>query len=127
MIVITVPKDNFILLSLENAALDYDVGLSVQEGRKMVHKRFLPEELPPIIKQLMLRQLVDRVVIRADRDAEYGVIESIMETLQKNKLNVLNFVTDLEEEIKVKGSGSEPGDKGQPEASAHGASASNEG
>ncbi|MFZ5434651.1 MAG: ExbD/TolR family protein [Calditrichota bacterium] len=106
MIVITVPKDNYILMTLENAALDYDVGLSEQEGRKIVHKRFKPEELPPIINRLMLRRLVDRVVIKADRDAEYGVIESVMETLQKNQLNILNFVTDLEEEYK--NSGKEP-------------------
>lgn len=104
MVVITIPKDNYIQMTLEIAALDYEIGLSVQEGRKIVHKRFQPEELPPIIKKLILRQLVDRVVIKADRDAEYGVIESVMETLQKENLNILNFVTDLEEEVKVEGS-----------------------
>jgi len=104
MVVITVPKDNTILMTLEIAALDYELGLSVQEGRSIVHRRFTPEELPPIIKRLILRRLVDRVVIKADRDAEYGVIESIMETLQKENLNILNFVTDLEEEVKVEGS-----------------------
>lgn len=127
MIVITVPKDNYIMLSLENAALDYDVGLSEQEGRKIVHKRFQPEDLPPIIKRLMVRQLVDRVVIKADRDAEFGVIESIMETLQKNNLNILNFVTDLEEEVRVKGGIISGAEGGKPEASAAGTATSNEG
>ncbi|MBU0508981.1 biopolymer transporter ExbD [bacterium] len=103
MVVITVPKDNYIMMTLEIAALDYELGLSEQEGRKIVHKRFQPEELPPIIKRLILRQIVDRVVIKADREAEYGVIESVMETLQKENLNILNFVTDLEEEVRVEG------------------------
>jgi len=116
MIEITIPKQNYILATLGDAALDYEVGLSEQQGRKIVHKRFTPQELPPIIKNLMLRQLVDRVVIKADRDAEYGTIESVMETLQKNNLNILNFVTDLEEEVRNKGSMLGEGEKPTGEA-----------
>lgn len=99
MIVITVPKDNRILLSLDNAALDFKYGLSEQQGRKLVSKPYTPEELPPIIHDLQIARLVNRVVIKADKEAEYGTIESVMQTLQKNDLNILNFVTELEEEL----------------------------
>jgi len=119
MITITVPKDNTILMTLEVATLDYEYGLLEQQGRRLVAKRFKPEELPPVIKRLILKQIVDRVVIKADRDAEYGVIESIMETLQKNNLNILNFVTDLEEETRKPG----PGEGGTPPPSGTQASA----
>lgn len=98
VIIINVPKDNRILMSLDNAALDYENGLSEQVGRKLVAKSFTPEELPDIIHKLQLKRLVNRVVVKADRDAEYGTIEEIMQTLQKNELNVLNFVTEFEEE-----------------------------
>lgn len=126
VITITVPKDNRILMTLEVAALDYEYGLSEQQGRKLTAKRFTVEELPPTIKRLLLRQLVDRVVIRADRDAEYGIIEGIMETLQKNNLNILNFVTDLEEEVRTPG-GKAAAEGGSPHAERSAASASNEG
>lgn len=108
VIVITVPKNNEILMTLDNAALDYKYGLSDQEGRKLVAKRFNAEDLPDIINKLQLDRLVNRVVIKADKDAEYGVIESVMTTLQKNDLNILNLVTELEEEVAKPAEGESP-------------------
>ena len=99
MIIITIPRDNQLLMTLDNAALDYDNGLSEQVGRKLVAMRFAVEDIPPVINQLQLKRLVNRVVIKADKDAEYGTIESVMTTLQKNDLNILNFVTELEEDF----------------------------
>ena len=37
-----------------------------------------------------------RTVIRGDKDAPYGQIEDIMDTLQKAKISRFNLVTDLE-------------------------------
>ncbi len=108
VIVITVPKNNEILMTMDNAALDFKYGLSEQEGRKLVAKRFKAEDLPDIINKLQLDRLVNRVVIKADKDAEYGVIESVMTTLQKNDLNILNLVTELEEEVAKPAEGESP-------------------
>ena len=120
MIIITVPKNNQILMTLDNAALDYDNGLSEQVGRKLESKRFTVEDLPDVIRKLQLKRLVNRVVIKADKDAEYGTIEGIMTTLQKNDLNILNFVTELEEELE----GATPAGE---EASAGGSSSATQG
>ena len=116
MIVITVTKAAEIYMTMENAALDYEHGLGeILPGRKAVHGiKFSTEQIPEVIHGLQIKRLVNRVVLKADRDAKYEAIESIMETLQKNDLNIVNLVTDLEEE-RVVAAGVAPGG----EASTH--------
>lgn len=97
-ITITVPKDNRIFMTTGDASLDYKNGLSEQREGRIAGRVWTAEELPAKINELQKARLVDRVVIKADGKAEYGVIEKIMLTLQKNKLNILNLVTELEEE-----------------------------
>lgn len=97
-ITITIPRDNRLFMTTNNAALDYKNGLSEQRDGQIVGKVWTAEELPIKIKELQLARLVERVVIKADGNAEYGVIEKIMGILQKNNLNILNLVTELEEE-----------------------------
>jgi biopolymer transport protein ExbD len=116
VIVITVPKKHegenqeTILLTLENAALDYKYGLSQQDPQtgKIAGKQFVADSLPKVIKQLMIDRLVNRVVIKADKSVDYGVVESIMGTLQKNKLNIVNFVTDLKTDLPGEGTAKRP-------------------
>lgn len=100
MIVITVTKSKDIFLTTENAALDYANGLSelIAGHRTPKGKRFNTEEIPPVIRNLQIKRLVNRVVLKADREVAYGTIESVMETLQRNDLNILNLVTDMKEE-----------------------------
>ena len=112
MIIITVPKNNEVLMTLDNAALDYKYGLLEQVGRKLEAKRFSVDDLPDKIHELQLARLVNRVVIKADKDAEYGIIESVMNTLQKNDLNILNLVTELEEEVAKPAGGTPAGTRG---------------
>jgi biopolymer transport protein ExbD len=104
MIVITVTKNKDIFLTTENAVLDYGNGLSeLREGHRVPKgRRFSTEEIPPIIRNLQIKRLVNRVVLKADRDVPYGTIESVMETLQKNDLNIVNLVTDLKDERAAK-------------------------
>jgi biopolymer transport protein ExbD len=97
IIVITVPKDNTIVMTLENAYNDLENGLSVQEGRRIVPVRFKPDDIVKPIERLMIKRLVEKVVLKADRDADYGTVEKIMEVLQKNELLFVNLVTNLEE------------------------------
>ena len=72
---------------------------------------FSADDLPDKIHDLQMSRLVNRVVIKADRDASYGVIEKVMEVLQKNDLNVLNLVTDLEDEVVKIGDSKDSPDK----------------
>jgi biopolymer transport protein ExbD len=100
MIVISVTKDKDIMMTTEDAALDYNNELSeVRPGERVPHgKHFNTDQIVDVIHKLQLKRLVNRVVIKADREAPYGTIESVMETLQKNDLNILNLVTDLKDE-----------------------------
>ncbi|MBI5059593.1 biopolymer transporter ExbD [candidate division KSB1 bacterium] len=98
VITITVPKDNRIFMTLGVSTLDVQFGLAAIEGRAAHGVVFKPEDLPARINELQLARLVNRVVIKADADAEYGTIEQVMNVLQKNQLNILNLVTELEEE-----------------------------
>ena len=100
MIIITITKTKDIYLSLDNAALDYREGLSeVRPGERIPKgKKFTKDDIPQVIRSLQLKALVNRVVVRGDKETPYVVIESVMETLQKNNLNIVNLVTDLVEE-----------------------------
>ena len=105
VIVITIPKkretetEEHILMTLENAALDYNKGLSAQDPKtgRIAGRQFPVDSLPPIIHRLQIdpQTLVQRVIVNADKGVPYGPIEKVLETLQKNDLNILNFVTDL--------------------------------
>lgn len=102
LIVITITKDDDIYMSTEVAALDYANGLSERAESGGIHgKKWRAEDIPPKIKELQVKRLVNIVVIRADRETSYKAIESVMETLQKNNLNILQLVTDLEEDRTV--------------------------
>jgi len=110
MIVITVTKNSDIYMTMENAVLDLDNGLAeVKPGGRAVRGiKFDTERIPDVIHGLQIKMLVNRVVLKADRETRYETIESIMETLQKNNLNIVNLVTDLEEE-RVINSAATPG------------------
>ena len=100
MIVITVTKNKDIFLTMENAVLDYENGLSeILPGHRIPKgRRFNNEEIPPVIRSLQIKRLVNRVVLKADTEVDYGTIESVMTTLQENDLNIVNLVTDLKED-----------------------------
>ena len=124
VIVITVPKkregetQEHVLLSLEVAALDYNKGLSAQDPQtgKILGVHFPTDSLPKVINRLQVdpQTLVQRVVIKADKSVNYAIVESIMETLQKNNLNIVNFVTDLKSDL--------PGEASKPTSDIGGSS-----
>ena len=97
IVVITIPKDNTILMTLNNVALDVDNNMRILKGHSSEPIRFKPDEIYPIIEKLMLKRLVHKVVLKCDQQADYGTVESVMETLQKNDLLFMNLVTDLED------------------------------
>lgn len=97
IVVITIPKDNTILMTLNDVALDVDNGMRELKAHSSEPIRFKADEIYPVIEKLLLKRLVNKVVLKADREAEYGTVESVMETLQKNDLLFVNLVTDLED------------------------------
>jgi biopolymer transport protein ExbD len=102
-IVITITKNDDIYMSTEIATLDYANGLSERAPSGGIHSKiWKATEIPDKIRELQLKRLVNMVVIRADRLTKYATIESVMETLQKNDLNILQLVTDLVEDRAVK-------------------------
>jgi biopolymer transport protein ExbD len=112
VIVITITKDKNILLSLENASLDYQNGLSEQNADgKLLGKRYTAEQIIPVIHELQIKRLVNRVIIKGDKTVNYGLVESVMKTLQDNDLNILNFLTDLKAE--------RPGETAAAKSAAH--------
>ena len=98
IIVITIPKDNTILMTLNDVALDVDNGMRELKGAHSSEPvRFQADEIYPVIEKLLLKRLVNKVVLKCDRNAEYGTVEKVMDTLQKNDLLFVNLVTDLED------------------------------
>ena len=53
-------------------------------------------ELGPLLREARIRNPRLRTVIKADRESEYGVIQGVMETLQRENITRFNLVTDLE-------------------------------
>ena len=53
-------------------------------------------ELTNLLVQARTRNPKLKTVIKADKDAEYGVIEDVMTILQKVNITRFNLVTDLE-------------------------------
>jgi biopolymer transport protein ExbD len=114
VITITVPRDNRIFMTLGVATQDVQFGLAAVQSHATHSVVFKPEDLPAKINELQMARLVNRVVIKADSKAEYGTIEHIMNVLQKNQLNILNLVTELEEDYG--GAGTPAGDGTAPDA-----------
>ncbi|MCL4306006.1 biopolymer transporter ExbD [bacterium] len=97
IIVITIPKDNKVFMTLDNAALDVENGLAEIVGRATKGIEFPPDSIASRIERLMLKRLVEKVVLKADRDADYGTVEKVLGVLQKNDLLFVNMVTEVEE------------------------------
>ena len=84
-------------MTLDNAALDVENGLAEIKGLSTKGVEFSPDSIAKPIERLMLKRLVEKVVLKADRDASYGTIEKVLNTLQKNDLLFVNMVTEVEE------------------------------
>ena len=94
VITLTVGKDGQILLGLDSQILRealfgpaarLKAGISVQTS-----------ELTNLLVQARTRNPKLKTVIKADKEAEYGVIEDVMQILQKVNITRFNLVTDLE-------------------------------
>lgn len=53
-------------------------------------------ELPELLRNARIRNPKLRTVVKGDKDAEYKVVQSVMDILQKERITRFNLVTDME-------------------------------
>jgi biopolymer transport protein ExbD len=97
ILIISISKDSKINMSLGAPGLDARVGFMIpnEEGR-LRSVDFLPEQLGEKILKARLSNLKIRLILKADKEAEYGSVEDVMGILQKINMNRFNMVTELE-------------------------------
>jgi biopolymer transport protein ExbD len=99
VLIISVTKDNHVNLSLGAPGLDAEIGYMTANDEGLLRPmNYLPQELGDNIKKARLRNLKIRLILKADKEAEYGFVEDVMDVLQKNNLNRFNMVTELEKD-----------------------------
>ena len=94
VMIITVTKDGRIFMGVDQQRLreqlfgaDYRLSASVEVESKA---------LADLLIQARIANPKLRTVISGDKTAPYGVVEDVMNTLQKVKITRFNLVTDLE-------------------------------
>jgi biopolymer transport protein ExbD len=99
ILIISVSKDNKINMSLGAPRLDQQVGfMKPNENGALRSVDFQPDQLGDKILQARLSNLRIRLILKADKDAEYGYVEDVMGILQKLNMNRFNIVTELEKD-----------------------------
>jgi biopolymer transport protein ExbD len=97
VIIITIPGENKIFLTTGAANLDLQHGFLFEtETGQVASKEFLSAELPVTITNYRLRNPKVRIVVKADKEADYGLVEDVMYALQKNNMTRFHLITELE-------------------------------
>jgi biopolymer transport protein ExbD len=99
IIIITIPKENKIVLTTGAVNLDLKYGfiMETQTGQ-VTSKEFSTYELPVTITNFRLHNPKVRIIVKADKEADYGLVEDVMTALQKNKMTRFHLITELETE-----------------------------
>jgi biopolymer transport protein ExbD len=99
ILIISISKDNKINLSLGAPRFDERMGFMKPDERGMLRSvDFLPDQIGDKILQARLSNLKIRLILKADKEAEYGYVEDVMGVLQKINMNRFNMVTELEKD-----------------------------
>ena len=94
VITLTIGKEGQILLGVDSQNLRE--ALFGPAARLKASVMVQTSELTNLLIQARTRNPRLKTVIKADKDAEYGVIEDVMTILQKVNITRFNLVTDLE-------------------------------
>lgn len=94
VMIITVSKEGKIYLGLDSQMLR--ARLFGEENKYRAGIEVEPDQLTNLLIQARIANPRLRTVIKGDREAPYGQIEDVMNTLQKAKISRFNLVTDLE-------------------------------
>lgn len=108
-VTITVTKQDSIYVDviLNKKVFDPEVGDSIEVPSR-IYTETTPGMVGSVIKQMQVEALQQGVrdlflVMKADKDATYGTIEKIMDTMQDNDLTSFQVVTDLDPSISRSG------------------------
>ncbi|NIO27856.1 MAG: biopolymer transporter ExbD [Candidatus Latescibacteria bacterium] len=99
IIIITIPKANKVFLTTGAANLDLRYGfIQETETGQVTSKEFSTGELPVTITNYRLHNPKVRIIVKADKEADYGLVEDVMYALQKNRMTRFHLITELEAE-----------------------------
>ncbi|MBM3324926.1 MAG: biopolymer transporter ExbD [Calditrichaeota bacterium] len=99
IIIITIPKENKVFLTTGAANLDIKHGfIKETAGGQVLSKEFTTRELPVTITNYRLHNPKVRIIVKADKQADYGLVEDVMSALQENKMTRFHLITELETE-----------------------------
>lgn len=99
IIIITIPAENKVFLTTGAANLDLKYGFITEtETGQITSREFMTNELPITITNFRLHNPRVRIIVKADKEANYGLVEDVMFALQRNKMTRFHLVTELETE-----------------------------
>lgn len=96
VITLTIGKEGQILLGVDSQILREQ--LFGQAARLKASVQVQPSELTNLLIQARTRNPRLKTVIKADKDVDYGVIEDVMNILQKVNITRFNLVTDTQKD-----------------------------
>jgi len=99
ILIISVAQDGRITMSLGAPNLDAQMGFMKPNERGMLRAvEYKPQEIGDLILKARVANLKVRLILKADKEAEYGAVEDVMAVLQKINMNRFNMVTELEKD-----------------------------
>jgi len=99
VLIISVAKDNRINLSLGAPGLDAQMGFMAPNQEGMLRSvDFQLDQLSKKILDSRMSNLRIRLILKADKEADFGTVEDVMGVLQKINMNRFNMVTELEKD-----------------------------
>ncbi len=98
VMIVTVSKDGRIFLGLDSPILREK--LFGEQFKFKTDREVNLTELSNLLVQARINNPKLRTVIKADKEGEYGVIEDVMNILQKVNITRFNLVTDLKRDTK---------------------------
>lgn len=94
VITVTVDKEGSVYLGFDSQNMRAII--FGEENKLRAGMQVQLSDLGRLLRQARISNPKLRTVIKGDREAEYRVIQSVMETLQKENITRFNLVTDLE-------------------------------
>lgn len=94
VMIVTVDKEGNVYLGVDSQNLRAQ--LFGVENRLRAGMQVQLSDLSKLLREARIRNPKLRTVIKGDKEAQYSVIQTVMETLQKENITRFNLVTDLE-------------------------------
>lgn len=101
LVKVTVTKDDSIFVDYIEVREEKSADGSTFEVPTRVYEEATPATIASVINTIRLRNPRVFVVIRADKDTDYGTMEAMMKTMKENQLNRFQLLTEFEEEAEA--------------------------